>query len=76
MLTTALNTLILIRLLGLRLVQEPGWDGFGPLLIVLAVVGLLIGLLSWVSQSAPQTPKHVAPAGYLRHARQNELMPR
>jgi predicted Kef-type K+ transport protein len=37
MLTTVMNTLILLRILGLRLAHEAGWDGFGPLIIGLAV---------------------------------------
>ena len=50
MLTTALNTMILLRILGLRLAHEAGWDGFGPLIIGLAVFSLLIGVLSRSSQ--------------------------
>lgn len=46
MLTTALNTLVLVRISGLRLAHGGGWDGFGPLMIGLAVVGVLIGVLS------------------------------
>ena len=50
MLTSVLNTLILLRIVGLRLAHEAGWDGFGPLIIGLAVIGLLVGVLSRSSQ--------------------------
>jgi hypothetical protein len=46
MLTTALNTLVLIRIHGLRLAQSGGWDGFGPLMIGVAVIGVLIWVLT------------------------------
>lgn len=46
MLTTALNTLVLLRVSGLRLAHEAGWDGFGPLIAGLAIVSVLIWALS------------------------------
>ena len=46
MLTTALNILVLLRVSGLRLAHEAGWDGFGPLIAGLAILGLLIWVLS------------------------------
>jgi hypothetical protein len=52
MLTTVLNTLVLLRIVGLRLAHEAGWDGFGPLIIGLAIVGVLIGALSRARQNA------------------------
>ena len=52
-LTTVLNTLVLFRIVGLRLAHEAGWDGFGPLIIGLAVIGVLIGALSRAHESAP-----------------------
>jgi hypothetical protein len=72
MLTTALNTLIFLRMIGLRLAHEAGWDSFGPLLVMLAVAGTLIGLLSWAN------PREPRPHGqrYRLRARQNELTPR
>jgi hypothetical protein len=45
-LTAVLNTLIFLRIIALRLAHEAGWDGFGPLVIGLAMLGLLIGVLS------------------------------
>jgi hypothetical protein len=53
MLTIALNTLILLRIFGLRLAHEAGWDGFGPLMIGLAILGVLIWALSRPSQLGP-----------------------
>jgi hypothetical protein len=50
MLTTALNTLVPLRIVALRLAHEAGWDGFGPLIIGLAVLGLVIGVLSRSNQ--------------------------
>jgi hypothetical protein len=55
MLTTVLNTLVLIRIGGLRLVPDGGWDGFGPLLIGLAIIGVLIDALSRSGQQLPFT---------------------
>jgi hypothetical protein len=55
MLTTVLNTLVLIRIGGLRLVHGRGWDGFGPLLIGLAIIGVLIDALSRFGQQLPFT---------------------
>jgi hypothetical protein len=55
MLTTVLNTLVLIRIGGLRLVHGGGWDGFGPLLIGLAIIGVLIDALSRFGQQLPFT---------------------
>jgi hypothetical protein len=52
MLTTALNTLVLLRMGGLRLAHEAGWDGFGPLIFGLAILGPLIWALSQAHQSA------------------------
>ena len=52
MLHPVLNTLIFLRIAGLRLAHEAGWDGFGPLIIGLAVVGVLIGALSRTRQCA------------------------
>jgi hypothetical protein len=49
-LTAVLNILVLLRISGLRLAHEAGWDGFGPLIIGLAFVGVLIGVLSPSSQ--------------------------
>ena len=49
-----LNTLIFLRIAGLRLAHEAGWDGFGPLIIGLAIVGLLIGALSRTRQLAAE----------------------
>ena len=46
MLTTALNTLVLMRISGLRLAHSGGWDGFGPLMAGLALVGVIIWALS------------------------------
>jgi len=43
MLTTALNTLVLMRIGGLRLAHGGGWDGFGPLMAGLAFVGVASG---------------------------------
>jgi hypothetical protein len=53
-LPTALKTLVLLRVSGLRLAHEAGWDGFGPLILALAVVGVLIGVLSRAGQLAPE----------------------
>jgi hypothetical protein len=50
MLTSALNTLVLIRIGGLRLVHGGGLDGFGPLLVGLAIIGVLIDALSRFGQ--------------------------
>ncbi len=50
MLTTALNALIFLRIAGLRLAHEAGWDGFGPLIIGLAILGVLLGALSRTRQ--------------------------
>jgi hypothetical protein len=50
MLTTALNALVLIRIGGLRLVHGGGWDGFCPLLVGLAIIGVLIEALSRFGQ--------------------------
>ncbi|HEV2485547.1 MAG TPA: hypothetical protein VGT08_08440 [Terracidiphilus sp.] len=50
MLTTALNALVLIRIGGLRLTHGGGWDGFGPLLVGLAIIGVLIEALSRFDQ--------------------------
>jgi hypothetical protein len=55
MLTAVLNSLILLRLGGLRLAHEAGWDGFGPLIIGLAILGPLIWVLSWPSQCSART---------------------
>jgi hypothetical protein len=52
MLTTALNTLVLLRLSGIRLAHEAGWDGFGPLIAGLAIVSGLIWVLSRTSECA------------------------
>jgi hypothetical protein len=52
MLTTALNTLVLMRIGGFRLAHGGGWDGFGPLFIGLAIIGVLIGALSRLSGRA------------------------
>jgi hypothetical protein len=49
-LTAVLNTLIFLRIIALHLAHEAGWDSFGPLIIGLAVLGLLIGALSRSSQ--------------------------
>ncbi len=46
MLTTALNTLVLVRIGGLRLAHGGGWDGLGPLMVGLAFVGVAIWALS------------------------------
>ena len=53
MLTKVLNTLMFLRILGLRLAHEAGWDGFGPLIVGLAVLGVLIGVLSRSSLLEP-----------------------
>jgi hypothetical protein len=50
LLSSVLNILIFLRIAGLRLAHEAGWDGFGPLIIGLAIVGVLIGLLSPIRQ--------------------------
>jgi hypothetical protein len=76
MLTTALNTLVLLRLIGLRLAHEAGWDSFGPLLVMLAIIGVLIGLLSWAGQRELPPSRRNQPAPYRLRARQNELTPR
>jgi hypothetical protein len=39
--TALQNTLILLRIFGLRLAHEAGWDGFGPLIGVLSRSSLL-----------------------------------
>ena len=46
MLTTALNTLVFLRISGLRLAHEAGWESFGPLIAGLAIVSGLIWVLS------------------------------
>jgi hypothetical protein len=51
MLTTALNTLVLIRVGGLRLAHS-GWDGFGPLMVGLGFVGVAIWALSRLHDGA------------------------
>jgi hypothetical protein len=51
MLTIALNSLVLVRIGGLRLAHGGG-GGFGPLLVGLAIVGVLIWALSRSSQRA------------------------
>lgn len=76
MLTTALNTLVLLRVVGLRLAHEAGWDSFGPLIVMLAMIGVLIGVLSWASQREPLPFGRTRTARYLFRARQNELRPR
>ena len=53
MLTTVLNSLILMRIAGLRLVHEAGWEGFGPLIIGLAIVGMLIAFISRTQKTDP-----------------------
>ena len=52
MLTTALNTLVLARIGGLRLAHGGGWDGFGPLMVGLAFVGAAIWALARVHDGA------------------------
>ena len=52
MLTTALNALVLVRIGGLRLAHGGGWDGFGPLMVGLAFVGVAIGALSRLHDGA------------------------
>lgn len=52
MLTTALNSLVLVRIGGLRLAHGGGWDGFGPLMVGLALVGAAIGALSQLHDGA------------------------
>lgn len=42
MLTTVLNKLVLLRLGGLRLAHSAGNEGFGPLLIGMALIGVAI----------------------------------
>ncbi len=51
MLTTALNTLILARIGGFRLMHGFGRDGFAPLLVGLAAIGAAIWALSRISQN-------------------------
>ena len=46
MLTTALNRLVLMRNDGLRLAHSAGREGFGPLLIGMAFLGVIIWALS------------------------------
>ncbi len=46
MMTTALNSLVAVRLGGFRLMHGVGRDGFGPLLIGLSIVGAFIWALS------------------------------
>jgi hypothetical protein len=55
MLTTALNTLVLMRNGGLRLAHNGGWEGFGPLMAGLAIVGVLIWVLSRSNRHSTQT---------------------
>jgi hypothetical protein len=50
--TTALNTLVLIRIDGLQFAHGAGRDNLGPLLIGLAVVGGLIWALTRVTRTA------------------------
>ncbi len=52
MLTTALNSLVLVRIGGLRLAHGGGWDGFGPLMVGLAFVGAAIWALSQLHDGA------------------------
>lgn len=52
MLTTAPDTLVLLRVPGLQLAQEVAWDGFGPLIARLAIVSGLIWVLSRARHSA------------------------
>ncbi len=51
MLTTALNTLVLMRVDGLRFAHGAGRDNLGPLLIVLAMIGVAIWTLSRFTQT-------------------------
>jgi hypothetical protein len=53
MLTTALNTLVLMRMDGLQFAHSQGRDYLGQLTIGLAIIGVLIGMLSWSNQLAP-----------------------
>jgi len=53
MLTRALNSLVLLRIGGFRLAHGGGRDGFVPLLIGLAIIGIAIWALSRSSQQAP-----------------------
>jgi hypothetical protein len=52
MLTTALNTLVLVRIEGLQFAHGAGRDYLGPLLIGLAIVSALIWALSRSHQIA------------------------
>ena len=53
MLTTALNTLVLVRIEGLQFAHGQGRDYLGQLTIGLAIIGVLIGVLSWSNQLVP-----------------------
>ena len=46
LLTTALNSLVAVRIGGFRLLHGVGRDGFAPLLIGLSIVGAFIWALS------------------------------
>jgi hypothetical protein len=50
MLTTALNTLVLVRIEGFQFAHGQGRDYLGQLTICLAIIGALIGVLSRASQ--------------------------
>lgn len=50
MLTTALNTLVMMRIEGLQFAHGQGRDYLGQLTIGLAIIGVLIGVLSRSNQ--------------------------
>ena len=52
MLTTALNVLVSVRTAGDKLMYHAGPDGLGPLLVGLALLGVIIWALSRFIQSS------------------------
>ena len=52
MLTTAFNALVSVRLVGFRLAHHVGPDGFGPLIVGLALIGVIIWALSRLIQNS------------------------
>jgi hypothetical protein len=54
MLTTVLNLLVLLRFGGFRYAHGAGRDNLGPLLISMAIIGVLIWALSQFSRHAAE----------------------
>lgn len=52
MFTTAFNALVSVRTAGFRLIHRAGPDGFGPLLVGLTLIGIILWALSRLTQSS------------------------